>query len=51
MVGFLGVRLTFMMENRKRAKLISEWVEEDFENERRNAARKGHMKRFFVYGY
>ena len=51
MIGFLGVRLAFMMENRRRSRLIAGWTEENFEQERRDATRRGHAKRFFVYGY
>jgi MFS family permease len=51
MIGFLAVRITFMIENKKRKRTISGWMEEDFEAERRDATRRGHMKRFFVYGY
>lgn len=49
--GVLVVRSLFVWENRKRAKLMATWTQEDYEQEKIDPKRRGHQKRFFVYGY
>jgi hypothetical protein len=41
----------FVYENRRRAKVVAGWTEEQIEEERVNPARRGHDKLTFVYGY
>jgi MFS family permease len=50
-VGVFVVRFCFMWENRRRARMMAGWNDEDFEREKADAARRGHQKVFFVYGY
>ncbi|KAL4878781.1 major facilitator superfamily domain-containing protein [Aspergillus karnatakaensis] len=51
MVGFVATRVSYMLENRRRRKLIEGWTEEEFERERTDGARRGHEKRYFMFGY
>ncbi|KAL4790974.1 major facilitator superfamily domain-containing protein [Aspergillus venezuelensis] len=50
-LGFLGTRVAYMRENRRRRRLIATWTEEDFERERNDSSRRGHEKRYFMFGY
>jgi Trk-type K+ transport system membrane component len=49
--GFLSMRLLLMLENRRRARIISTWVADDFEAENESNKRRGDMKLTFRYGY
>jgi hypothetical protein len=49
--GFIAMRMLLMFENRRRARIISDWSVEDFEAERESVMRKGDMKVSFRYGY
>jgi acyl CoA:acetate/3-ketoacid CoA transferase alpha subunit len=49
--GFLSMRLLLMLENRRRARIISSWTAEDFEAEASSNERRGDMKLTFRHGY
>jgi hypothetical protein len=49
--GFLFIRLLLMLENRRRARIISGWTVDEFEEETRSNERRGDMKLTFRYGY
>ncbi|KAL3444672.1 major facilitator superfamily domain-containing protein [Aspergillus insuetus] len=51
MLGLVGTRVSYMLENRQRRRLIAGWSEEEFERERADTSRRGHEKRFFMFGY
>ncbi|KAL4808177.1 major facilitator superfamily domain-containing protein [Aspergillus unguis] len=51
MLGFVASRGLYMIENRRRKRVIEGWTEEQFERERLDESRKGHEKRFFMFGY
>ncbi|KAL3459374.1 major facilitator superfamily domain-containing protein [Aspergillus heterothallicus] len=51
MLGIVGTRVSYMLENRRRRELIAGWTEEEFERERADMNRRGHEKRFFMFGY
>jgi hypothetical protein len=50
-VGFLVSRLLYMLENKRRRTFIAGWTAEDFEEERNTPVRRGHEKRYFLFGY
>jgi hypothetical protein len=49
--GFISMRVLLMVENRRRARIISTWVADDFEAENLSDERRGDMKLSFRYGY
>lgn len=49
--GFVASRALYMLENRRRRREIDNWTEEDFEEERENMRRRGHEKKYFMFGY
>ncbi|KAH7116123.1 major facilitator superfamily domain-containing protein [Dendryphion nanum] len=49
--GFLMMRVIFMYVNRRRARIISTWTVEDFEEENTLLERRGDQKLTFRYGY
>jgi len=49
--GFIAMRGLLMLENRRRARLISTWTAEDFETENESQERRGDMKLTFKYMY
>lgn len=51
MLGMVASRLLYMWENRRRRRMIATWTEEDFAREQNDMTRKGHEKRFFIFGY
>ncbi|KAL3483084.1 major facilitator superfamily domain-containing protein [Aspergillus germanicus] len=51
MLGLVGTRVSYMLENRRRRRLIEGWSEEEFERERADTSKRGHEKRFFMFGY
>lgn len=51
MFGFLGIRALYMLENKKRRRETEGWTYEQFEQEKFNAKRVGHQKRYFIFRY
>lgn len=51
MLGLVASRVLYMWENRRRRRIVATWTEEDFEREQTDMTRKGHEKRFFIFGY
>jgi hypothetical protein len=49
--GFLLMRVLLMLENRRRARVVSGWSAHDFEAEKTSEERRGDMKITFHYGY
>ncbi|KAK7191745.1 hypothetical protein DPSP01_008022 [Paraphaeosphaeria sporulosa] len=49
--GFIGSRILYMRENKKRKAEIANWNEERFEEEKTNFERRGHEKEYFMFGY
>ncbi|KAH8660081.1 major facilitator superfamily domain-containing protein [Xylariales sp. PMI_506] len=50
-VGFVISRVLYMLENKKRKAEIEGWSEEQFEEEQMNGQRRGHEKKYFLFGY
>ena len=50
-IGFIGSRLLYMLENKKRRNEIASWSEEQYEEEKMRLDRRGHEKRYFLFGY
>lgn len=50
-IGFVVMRILLMLENKRRARIISTWEYEDFEAENVSTERRGDMKLSFRYGY
>lgn len=50
MAGFLGIRLMYMYENKRRIILINDWTEHQFEEEARSVKRRGDQRYTFIYG-
>jgi disulfide bond formation protein DsbB len=50
-LGYLAMRAVLMFENKRRAKVIAGWTDEQYEEERRTTERRGDHKLTFVYGY
>lgn len=50
-VGLLLMRYMYMLENKKRAKEIEHWTDEDFANEAVSEERRGDQRRTFMYGF
>ncbi|KAL2869775.1 major facilitator superfamily domain-containing protein [Aspergillus lucknowensis] len=51
MLGVVGTRVSYMLENRRRRRLIAGWTEEEFAREMADPTRRGHEKRYFMFGY
>ncbi|KAK4149609.1 hypothetical protein C8A00DRAFT_46795 [Chaetomidium leptoderma] len=51
MLGFMFIRGMYMLENRKRRKVLATWNEENFIEEQGSAKRKGDQRYTFIYGY
>ncbi|KAL4862840.1 hypothetical protein BDV12DRAFT_190113 [Aspergillus spectabilis] len=51
MLGFIGTRISYMLENKRRRKLIANWTEEEFEREKMDVSKRGHEKGYFMFGY
>jgi hypothetical protein len=49
--GFIIMRVLLMLENRRRARIISGWSVDDFEAEKSSEKRRGDKKITFRYGY
>jgi hypothetical protein len=49
--GFILIRISYMLLNRKRENMTAGWTEEEFEEEARSEVRLGDHKRTFLYGY
>jgi hypothetical protein len=49
--GLLSVRLMYMYENRRRAKLRATWDETDYVDEANSTTRRGDQRYTFVFGY
>jgi hypothetical protein len=49
--GLLFIRFMYMWENKKRARDIANWTEEDFANEATSEERRGDQRRTFMYGF
>jgi hypothetical protein len=49
--GFMAMRVLLMLENRRRARIISGWSAEDFEIEKNTEERRGDTRITFRYGY
>lgn len=49
--GFAAMRCVYVFLNKRRARIIEEWTEEEFVEEWRNSERRGNRKLTFVYGY
>lgn len=50
-LGFLSARWLYMIENKKRRATVASWSEADFENEKADPTRRGHEKKYFLFGY
>ena len=50
-VGFIFIRLMYLVENKKRRKEIATWDEDRFEEEMNSAERRGDQRRTWIYGY
>ena len=50
-VGFLLIRGSYMLLNRKRRRETAGWTEEQFAEEERNEDRRGDHKKTYIYGY
>jgi len=50
-VGFIFIRLMYLLENKKRRKEIATWDEDRFEEEMNSAERRGDQRRTWIYGY
>lgn len=50
-IGFLSIRVLYMMINRARAKKMQGWSEEEYKAEALQEKRRGHQKVTFRYGY
>ena len=51
MVGFLGIRVAYMLENRKRRRIIADWDEDRFLLEQNSTERRGDQRYTWIYGY
>jgi MFS family permease len=51
MVGFVFIRAMYMLENRRRRKILATWDEADFEAERLDPKKRGDQKLTWIYGY
>jgi hypothetical protein len=51
MLGFVFVRVMYMLENRKRRKIIADWDEHDFIEEQNSTERRGDQRYTWMYGY
>jgi hypothetical protein len=49
LVGFIGMRVVYMIVNRRRARERASRTVEDFENERTAEERRGDRKKTFIY--
>jgi hypothetical protein len=49
--GFILVRSSYMLLNRKRKRVTADWTEEQFEDEANSEERKHDYKMTFLYGY
>jgi hypothetical protein len=49
LVGFIGMRVVYMITNKRREKERANWTVEDFENERLSEERRGDRKKTFIY--
>lgn len=51
MIGFIFIRGMYMLENRKRRKILESWTEENFIDELNSSERRGDQRYTFIYGY
>ncbi|AEO64589.1 uncharacterized protein THITE_2110885 [Thermothielavioides terrestris NRRL 8126] len=51
MVGFVFIRVMYMLENRRRRKILATWTEENFIEEMSSTERRGDQRYTFIYGY
>ncbi|KAK0634128.1 major facilitator superfamily domain-containing protein [Immersiella caudata] len=51
MVGFVFIRIMYMLENKKRGKEIATWDEDRFEEEKNSTERRGDQRKTWIYGY
>ncbi len=51
MVGFLFVRGIYILENKKRRKIMAGWDEHNFIEEQNSSERRGHQRYTWIYGY
>jgi hypothetical protein len=49
--GFICMRVLLMLENRRRARIVSTWSASEFAAEKDSNTRRGDMKLTFRYGY
>jgi hypothetical protein len=49
-VGYLSMRFSFAYENKRRARIVAGWTDEQLEEEQIYPNRRGHQKLTFVYG-
>jgi hypothetical protein len=50
-VILVGIRVAYMVENRRRLNITQDWTEQDFLNELRGDERRGDHKYTYIYGY
>ncbi|KAM7183216.1 Major facilitator superfamily domain containing protein [Naviculisporaceae sp. PSN 640] len=50
-LGFISIRVMYMMENKKRRKEIATWDEDRFEEEQNSTERRGDQRKTWIYGY
>lgn len=49
--GLMFIRFMYKLENKKRAREIESWTEQDFANEAASEIRRGDQRRTFMYGF
>jgi hypothetical protein len=50
MIGFVSIRVSYQVTNKKRSKMIEDWDEDRFAEEAHSEVRRGDQRYTFMYG-